>query len=161
MLYIVASSHLVKWLSTINEYSIDLGNNLIHISADGNRENKANPVDQIVYYHGNKYNRVIHKVGNIKHINVYVDYMFAPGQILIIENDNYIDDMLDINNLSDARQYLNNIILKLHPEYSSSKNDELSDEDKILLKEKQLNKLITLPTNNLSLEERIRSARNM
>lgn len=163
MLYIVTSSHLTKWLSGINEYEQDLGKNLIYMSPDGTTggDKRADPVDPIVYAHGNRYNRIIYKVGNIGKINVYVDYMFAPGQVLAVDGQNDTADMLDHNDLGDPRKYVQDIIVRLHPEYAAKK-EESSEEDQIMEKKRSLDKLVTLPTdNNMSMEDRIRLARNM
>ena len=87
--------------------------------------------------------------------------MFAPGQVLAVDGQNDTADMLDHNDLGDPRKYVQDIIVRLHPEYAAKK-EESSEEDQIMEKKRSLDKLVTLPTdNNMSMEDRIRLARNM
>lgn len=90
-MYIVLSNSNSNYLKKVNEYNINLGKSVLILDNSGKVSKTINnDIDTYI----SKYDALIHQIGNIRTLNVYVDYKLPKDTVRFYDGLKYTESSI-------------------------------------------------------------------
>ena len=129
-MYFVVHSANIAFFRKLKEFTFDLGVSVFTVTNEHKRSLTFQ--DTNVSDYGNKYERIIHKIGNIGAIKIYTDDSLHVNQIRMFEKSFFLEKDINREQFNfNTREYINTLIRELTKQDEEPKRPQLTMEERI------------------------------